>query len=475
MIEGPGNGDRSNSNSRRPWLTVAAALLLCVSAVWTLLLAQPPAPDIELSADGSWCWFQDERAIVHGDYLIVGSGASGWQNAQQSGDIVALVYNLRRPEPVKRVLLHARLLTKRGAYDDHNVPAFLSLPDGSVLAAYSMHGDENAFYAKRFRPEDPNPVAEGAKVVPSESSRVTYSNLFWMPKENGGKGRIYNFFRGLDDSFKPSYAWSDDLGATWQTGSVFIKVPLEFRHRPYAKYASNNRDVIHVVYTEGHPRDFDNSVYHVFVRDGILHTSDGKPIRSLLEGLRSPEEGTRLFTGDAANVAWTSDIHVDAQGRPHLLFTVQKDGAGKPQEEHGMDLRYHYAWWDGARWHQHEIGHAGSRLYAREADYTGNASLDPDNLGHVYLSTNADPVTGQPLLSKADGKRHWELFRAATKDYGKTWSFTPLTANSTQDNLRPIVPAWNSSSRVALLWLRGEYRTYTDFRQAVMLRLLPRK
>lgn len=460
----------------------AVALVAFASAALALALpAFGPAPaevhaagDLLLSGDGSWCWFQDERAIVTGDYLVAGSVSSGWKDHDASGDIVALVYNLKKPEAVKRVVLHSRLLTAKGAYDDHNAPAFLALPDGSVLAAYAMHGDENAFYAKRFRPEDAQPVAEGPRVVPSESSRVTYSNLFWMPRENGGRGRVYNFFRGLDDSFKPSYAYSDDLGKSWQTGTVFIQVPTEMRHRPYAKYASDGNSSIHAIYTEGHPLDFNNSVYHVFYRRGMLHGSDGKAIRGLRDGLRRPEEGTLVFAGDAANVAWTSDLHLDAEGRPHALFSVQKDGAGKPQDEHGMDLRYHYAWWNGAEWRQHEIGHAGTRLYKQQADYTGNVALDPNNLNHVYLSTNAHPRSGEPLISKADGKRHWEIFRAETEDKGRTWTFTALTENSTEDNLRPIVPAWPGSGKVALLWLRGEYRSYTGYKQAVILRVLPR-
>jgi hypothetical protein len=452
--------------------------VVCVLFLMGLMLSScqdpglPPNLEVPLSDDGSWCWFQDERAIVAGDYLIVGSVSSGWKNAEQRGDVIALVYNLRQEEPVKRVVLHPRFLNVRERYDDHNAPAFVAMDDGSVLAVYAMHGDENAFYAKRFRPSDPQPRAEGVQVVPSESSKITYSNVFRMLNENDGKGRLYNFFRGLNDSFKPSYSWSDDGGKTWQTGFVFIDVPSTERHRPYAKYVSNGRDTIHIVYTEGHPRDFDNSVYHVFYRNGVLHQSDGTVIRELREGLRSPLEGTKVFAGDAANVAWTSDIHLDEEGRPHLVFSVQRDGAGKPEEDHGLDLRYYYAWWDGTQWYHSEIGHAGTRLYQREADYTGNIALDPQDLNTVYFSSNADPATGEALISSADGKRHWELFRGVTQDRGQTWTFTPLTRNSTTDQLRPMVPVWPKSGQTALLWLRGEYRTYTDFQQAVMLRLI---
>ena len=63
----------------------------------------------------------------------------------------------------------------------------------------------------------------------------------------------------------------------------------------------------------------------------------------------------------------------------------------------------------------------------------------------------------------ADGQRHHELFRARRTSAG--WTFEALTASSSADNLRPIVPA--GSPRV-LLWLRGELRSYTDYSLEVL-------
>lgn len=45
--------------------------------------------------------------------------------------------------------------------------------------------------------------------------------------------------------------------------------------RPYARYCSNGRDTVHVIVTEDHPRNFDNSIYHGFFRAGLIHRSDG--------------------------------------------------------------------------------------------------------------------------------------------------------------------------------------------------------
>ena len=305
--------------------------------------------------------------------------------------------------------------------------------------------------------------------MPSPSSSVTYSNLFRLA---GERGRIYDFFRGLDNRFKPSVAWSDDEGESFKSGGVVIDVPAAFRHRPYVKYASDGRDTVHLAYTEGHPRDFDNSLYHVYYRGGVLYRSDGSAIRPLAEGLRDPVEGTRVFQGDPANVAWATDLELDAQGRPFVAYSVQKDSAGLPQGQGGADHRYRLARWTGKAWEDHEIAYAGARLYAGEDDYTGGAALVPGDPTRVFVSTNADPATGAPLVSAADGQRHWEIFRGTTTDDGRSWRWQPVTRDSTADNLRPIIPRTDDQKEL-LLWLRGRYRSYTDYELEVV-GLLPR-
>jgi hypothetical protein len=76
-------------------------------------------------------------------------------------------------------------------------------------------------------------------------------------------------------------------------------------------------------------------------------------------------------------------------------------------------------------------------------------------------------------VSTADGKRHHELFRGNTADRGKTWRWDPITANSTADNLRPLVPKWEDP-RTALVWMRGAYRNNRgEWTTAVVASILP--
>jgi hypothetical protein len=137
------------------------------------------------------------------------------------------------------------------------------------------------------------------------------------------------------------------------------------------------------------------------------------------------------------------------------------DSAGLPPREAGEDHRYRFAHWDGQNWHEEEMAFAGSRLYPREDDYTGLVALYPGKPNIAYISTDVNPENGEALISSSDNERHYEIFKGVRARTGG-WSWTPVTENSSTDNLRPIIPK-PSNGKTAVLWLRGEYRTYTDY------------
>ncbi len=437
-------------------LTISCLLVVCAAGGSDLPVNYVAGPLIELNDNGAWSWFMDERAIVHDGKLIVGSvravgdyrndSASGW------GNVEIAVYDLASGR-VQRTVLHRHL-----QQDDHDNPAFLALPDGRYLAVYTQHGVERRIYYRVSEPR--NPLAwgpaetfdtPGDSASPLRGNNVTYSNLFQL-----ASGRIMNFFRGFD--LDPNYIYSDDSGRTWRYGGRLAHGRNGYS--PYLKYAFDGRNTIHFVMTEDHPRNYDNSVYHGFVRDRAVYLSDGTRRGKLSETTNveiNAWDLTRVFAGDADNVAWVIDLELDGQQRPYVVFSVQKDGRGLPRGQGGMDHRFDYGRWDGSAWRVHEIAYAGRRLYAGEDDYTGLAALDPKNPNVLYISTDADPVTGAPLVSRADGQRHRELYRGATADFGTTWTWTAITANSDADNLRPIVPKWDDT-RTALVWMRGTYK-----------------
>jgi hypothetical protein len=433
-------------------------LIACLACA--LVPTAAPADEvIDFGVKGGWCWFQDERAIVDGDKLIFGSVAS------PSGDVNVTTYDLASGESVT-VPLHARFQS-----DDHDAPAFLKLPDGRYLAAYASHGGHGGVEgtdlmrwrisshpgdATQWEPEQTLPVG----------ASVSYANLYRLSAEGG---RIYNFHRGV--GFDPNYLVSDDDGRTFRYGGRLFDWPSTAGQggsgRPYPRYASNGVDTIHVIVTEDHPRNYDNSIYHGFIRGGQVHGSAGEvlsPLSNTDQSTLKPTELTLVYRGDPDSVAWTTEIRLDDEGHPYIAFSVQKGDAQHKDDPRagGEDLRYFYGRFDGARWHVHEMAHAGTRLYSPEVDYTGLVGLHPADPDVVYLSSNAHPSTGEPLISPADGERHWEIFRGFTTDGGRTWEWSAVTTDSDRDNIRPMVRGLEDG-RTVVLWLAGVYRSYTSY------------
>ena len=416
-----------------------------------------------LSSDGGWCWFEGPRALFSASKLVVGSVASGWLDKARRGDVELLVHDLRTGR-TRGIELADRLEP-----DDHDQPGLLELVDGRLLAVYSKHGPESRIRVHRSEPGDPTRWEAARIVVPSKSSRVTYSNLVRLAGENH---RVYDFFRGLDGAWKPSWIYSDDGGESWRRGGILIDVPGRVKHRPYVCYADDGESTIHFAYTEGHPRNFDNSIYHAMYRGGALWRGDDQRIGALTRGLKSPQEGRLVFQGGADAVAWITDLVVDPDRRPRMLFSVQKDGAGKPPGSGGEDHRFHYAHQTASGWQVEEVAHAGRRLYRGEDDYTGLGVVIPGAEHRIVISTDAHPATGEPLVND-EGRRSHELFLMARREAGR-WSARPLTENSVRSHLRPIVASAPDDGGFWLIWLHGDYRSYTDYAQEVLAMPLPR-
>jgi hypothetical protein len=450
------------------------ALLLAVGLGGAAAGAAGAAPPwVEVNDNGAWSWFMDERAVVDRGKLIVGSvrAVKEYRSGRDDpdwGNVEVSVLDLATGA-ARHTVLHRHF-----EQDDHDGPALLVLPDRRYLAVYSKHSADREVHYRLSEPGDP--LAWGPDrtfVSPGEDrpafggDNVTYSNLFRTPG-----GRIVNFYRGF--AHDPNWMESRDGGDTWSYGGRLLRG--RGGYSPYLKYASDGRGTISFVTTDDHPRSYDNGVYAGFVRDGFVHLSDGTrkaPLsRSTATGLAAWDL-TPVFRGDPDNVAWVIDLELDRDGHPYLAFSVQKDGRGLPPGQGGLDHRYYYGRWDGRSWQVHEMAHAGTRLYPGEDDYTGLVALDPKDPGVVYISIDADPVRGTPLVSAADGRRHHELFRGTSGDGGRTWRWGPITSDSPVDNLRPIVPRWDDP-RTALVWMRGTYRNnHGAWTTAVVASVLP--
>lgn len=415
-----------------------------------------------ITEDGGWCWFQDPRVIHSGQSTYVGFVSTGHTDHKRAGEIRLASVPKR---PVSRGQVREIRLdgppeeSQIGKWaNDHNSPAFVPLPNGRTLALWSLHGQENCFYTRLIDPEHPENIGERQVVVVSEKSRVTYSNPIYLASE----GRLYNFFRGLDDSWKPSWVWSDDEGATWSHGRILIDVPSEVRHRPYVKYVSDGHGVIHFFFTEGHPRSFSNNVYHMAYRAGVgLCDSSGRFIAELENGISKPEDASLVWASSPRQTAWVIDSVIDENGSPRLLFQVRDTSSGLEPDETPGSIVYFMATLKDGEWTTHYVAHAGPALYNKEEDYVGLACLNPRDPNQLVISTRVNPSSGKQLT-------YWTLFvgRFAHNTGEIYWK---RLSRRKSDCLRPVLMAKEDRSS-QLYWLEGSYSSYTSYALSIMTR-----
>jgi hypothetical protein len=424
-----------------------------------VLLRKPelPAGIVELAPDGAWTWFNDERAIWHQGMLYAGYvSAGGYTGVSRydpaTGEAKAYVIGSLRAKEV----------------DDHNNTAFVSRDDGRLLAIYSKHGTAQEFYTRVSLVANPAGPDDWApeQVVPVPF-HTTYANAYQLAAE---RGKIFLFHRGYN--WNPTLSLSENGGATWLRPVHFIAAGKNNRVRPYVRLASNNIDRIDLAYTDGHPRDLENSIYHLYYKAGAVFRTNGEQLKTLdrlplqhLEG----ETGSMVYKyAPKFGRGWIWDVDYDAQKNPVCAFQTRRSDVTGSGWNHGR-IYYHYAVWTGSEWRSTFIAHGGRALYARENDYGGGMAIDPDDTRVVYISTNAASpfdLTNLDRVPFAKNERY-EIWRGFTADHGLTFTWTPVTVDSAEDNLRPIVPG-SHGDRSGLLWFRGKYTTYTNYNTRIV-------
>ncbi|MEX1044896.1 MAG: BNR-4 repeat-containing protein [Chthoniobacterales bacterium] len=429
---------------------------------------------VVVKENGFWCWIQDPRVMVTSNGQIILNSVSGaTYGGFTAGDIWATAW-----KPGSAEALHSKLSSqiRPDRPDDHDAGGMLELPDGRILVVYGGHSVDNL---QRWRiTRQPRDIAGWSPESTLDvGARYSYSNVYRLEAEDG---RIYNFTRSID--WDPNAIVSDDDGETWRPAWRLVAWGPEDiqgdprtgtsdmgKGRPYPRYASNGKDTIHFIMTDDHPVAYASSVYHGFYRGGKLHDSFGNVVGETGDSAKTdckPRSFTEIFKGSDELNGWVVDLELDAKGYPRAVF--QAGDLKKGGDPETSTFRYYYAAFDGKTWHVHPMAHAGSRLYPGQPAYTGLAAIDPDAPDTVVISTNAHPETGQPLVSEADGKTHWELFRGVTRDLGQSWEWAALTANSTANNLRPVIPANPGGERI-IAWGRGTYPDFRSYRMDICL------
>lgn len=377
--------------------------------------------------------------------LLAAAAGAGW--VKSDGTIEIGAWDQR----TGRVETHA--LHPQFERDDHDAPALLLLPDGRVAAFYSLHARGDMRLRVTMKPADISgwaPERELGFNAPERGQRgTTYANPVLL---TGEANAIYLFWRGPD--FKPTFAVSRDLGATWSPPRTLISRPgADDTNRPYLKLCSDGAGRIDFVFTDGHPRNEPtNSVFHMRYERGAFWRADGTRLATIDQLPIDPARCDRVYDGATLGRAWIWDIATLRDGAPVIAYTRL------PSE---TDHRYAFARWSDTQWLTTEICRAGGWFPQTpvgktepEPHYSGGMSLDPRDPFTVYLARRTDGV--------------FEIERWHSSNEGRTWNGVPVTAHSTRDNVRPAVVRGERSDGPTLLWMSNErYVHYTDFRSAI--------
>lgn len=397
--------------------------------------------------DGAWCWFSDPRAIYLPKKNMV---ITGW--VKMDGSVEAASLNVETNE------IETKTLYPQLQYDDHNNPAFVVLPDRKILTMYSWHStDKGIIYNITAEATDISSFGDPVVFKPKTDQLLkdfpretyTYANPYVLEKE---QNRIYSFGRWI--GFKPNMVASDDNGKSWHSPRVIIS-PSEFdpNNRPYVKYYSDGISKVHLVYTDGHPRNEpNNAVYYCYYEKGAFYRVDDSKICDVEDLPFSMQEASLVYKpAGNSGLAWIADIVVNKMDQPVILYTRH------PEE---TDHRYHYTRYDKktGKWIDHEICKAGSwfpqtqpNAVERETYYFGNMTIHPARPNEIFLSRQIEDV--------------FEIEKRTTHDGGKSWEIEAITANSTNDNVRPYVPRNSTETdKTVVLWMENKkYIHYTDY------------
>ena len=422
---------------------LAAALLVGAPSAHAAVAAPQNA---EVVADGSWCWFQDPRAVhfvgAH-DRTYIGYVTS-------TGDI-----DVVSQDAATAVLTHTTLHPQFQA-DDHAAPGIVVLPHGFIAVFYSAHNGSRMLYRISARAEDIS-VFGPELMVPTNTGGGgrTYANPIYLPAEH----RLYLFFRGGD--YLPAMTSTTDF-VNWSP-AVTMVIPQQqgdphvHPMRPYVKYSTNRVDTIGITFTDGHPRDVaTNSVYAMTLKGGVLRAPNGEPLSvpdpAIAPDATAPHEGPvstewlesngGLVYRDPGNaVAWLESMALDAQANPVIVYSTYEDTA---------DAQYRYARWTGAGWADIPVTDAGGSIalgpsHPPESQYSGGADIDQNAPGTIYLSRETTPTSGVWRIE------HWQI-----TDDGASLVGVP-TQDLTVKNVRPVVPWGTPGSEVKVLWMSGTY------------------
>jgi len=407
--------------------------------------------------NGGWTWYNDERVVVdaEGGKIVLSSAASSKSSQTANTSIDAVIHDIATGQNQKMSL------GTLSYSDDHNNGGIVVKGPNKYWVGWAHHNVDCNSYWRNY-----DDGTWGERVTyrwgqgcpwGTRPDNITYNNPWKMSSEN----RYYNFVRSIETS--PGILVSEDEGVTWTYRGRLTSTAQQGYNAGYYKYWGNGVDRIDFFATEAHPRDADTSVYHGYIQGGKSYDSMGvQQDDNILDG-NAPAIGkfTKVFSaggmlgGVALNALWNFDIARYADGTIGVLWQGRVGARGKANTNPAH--RIAYSRFDGTKWTSTYLVRGGRTLYRNmsdwwEEDYLGGAALDPDDPSVIYVSTPIDPRDDTTDLG------NHEIWKGVTCDDGATFNWIPMTMNSPNENLRPVVPKWDAQNS-GVFWFRGSYQT----------------
>lgn len=475
-----------------------------------------------LTNSGGWNWYVEPSGthIQPGDaltqrYQNMSTGGyefkhdrtyMGW--VEIDGSIVVGQYDHDTDE-YTTVKLHDRL-----EIDDHNNPAVIVLPDGRIMAWYSMHTNEPYMYYRVTKnPEDISEWSEEQYYytkteVIQTTYNATYPTAFIV--DVNGEDQIYLFWRGVH--WMPTmaqFSMPDENGVCKVIlGQTQIVDTSDGGNgggggrRPYAKYDYDyDRGIIHCTYTLNHPDNerTANSIYYMYIdiAEQAIYTAKGTKLQDVPKnnepvtsghqwGIYSQQlkssypELTVFDTRGENRRGWTWDIKTNEKGEPCIVYVDITDAApdanGNPPavggyyDDPNADRAHHYYYY--ARWDSETEQWVNTFLTYGGKWFHENTSQEQCYSGGLTLDHNASDANVVYMAVPTQGRygNIFEIYRWESGDHGATWEIQePLTQNSKINNARPNV-IYNykqnddgTQAGPRVLWVRGEYRYWMNY------------
>lgn len=411
-------------------MSTARRLLAIASGGGTGLTPPAIVRDILAAPEGGWTWFIDPRAVHY-------NGLTYFGFVNGDGDII-----VRTVDPATGAVGAESNLHTALQVDDHANPSLLVRDsDHKLLVFYCAHDDTTMRVRVSTTSLDTDPdlgdgfAAESSLDASLGGADYTYPNPIQLTAETNAP--IYLFYRDVASGTTHDlvYGKSTDGGASWSAQTIVARDTSK-TGRCYWRIAQNGTDRIDFAVTDGHPfHDSDVSIYHFYYEGGAYFRSDGSSAGSLPI---DTSDMTEVYDGAAGDEAWVWDIAID-DGQPVIAFATFPSTS---------DHRYQYARWTGSAWDVTEVVASGGHIYGNgdEPYYSGGVVIDRADGSRLYLSRE---VAGE-----------WEMYMYTRN--GSGWTVRAMTEGSPSKQIRPA-PVHGADSRLRVLWMAGDYTTYTDW------------